>query len=196
MVPLLFVQFVLALVNLISNSVFTFGLWDQAQYGLGGICLLFIENYHKDTTLNSFVFSAYSGSCSSAVSFGLFSFVAIAAIAGARFLFLRKRQEPSTRVIFAFALVASFMAFLFLIMASIVTAGLNQTCSGIESADTRSCGAVFHDGFFAGDTNKLYPKNLNTVRAAVGAGWMVLISWGAIAGIEWYSYRQTSNKWW
>eukprot|EP00842_Homolaphlyctis_polyrhiza_P000957 jgi/Hompol1/1862/HPOL_003757-RA len=187
----------LYIINFISDAVFTGGISDQAQYGLGGICLLFLENYHYDDTLKANLFSAYSGVCSLSVSVGSFGFLALAIVALGRFYFIYKNELPAKRIIFVFAVISTVFAVIFFIMAAVVTAGINQTCSQFASVEKyRSCADVFSDGFFADNTANLHSKNLNTVKAAVGAAWMTFLSWGALAGYEWFNYKNAAAKWW
>ncbi|EGF84095.1 expressed protein [Batrachochytrium dendrobatidis JAM81] len=181
----------------ISNSVFTGGISDQAQYGLGGVCLLFIDHYRYDDSIKANVFSAYSNSCSIAISVGSFGFLALFLLAAAHFWFVWKKEQPSKRVVYLFAMSASVMAFIFFITAAVVSAGLSQTCSQFSKVEQfRTCANVFSDGFFADTVAKLYSKNLTTISAAAGAGWMMCISWTALAIYDWVNYRVSANKWW
>ncbi|KAH6561677.1 hypothetical protein BASA50_000308 [Batrachochytrium salamandrivorans] len=181
----------------ISNAVFTGGISDQAQYGLGGVCLLYVDNYRFDNTINANVFAAYSNACSIAISVGSFGFLALFLVAVARFWLIWKAEQPSRRVVFVFAMTASIFAFIYLITASVVSGGLSKTCSEFAKVESfRSCSNVFSDGFFADTVAKLYSKSLTTVSAAAGAGWATCICWAALAGYEWVNYRVSANKWW
>lgn len=93
-----------------------------------------------------------------------------------------------------YAIIATVWTFISLIMAIVVATGVSQTCSEFEKAGT--CDSILAQGFFVDTMNKIYPKNLTTIRAVVGAGWVNLILWGLYAGYEWYKYRNSSLKWW
>ncbi|KAI8926161.1 hypothetical protein BC831DRAFT_457734 [Entophlyctis helioformis] len=187
----------LYVVNFISNAIFTFGVATDGQYGPGEVCLLFIEAYRFNQSNNSYVFSAYSAACSVAISLGSFSFAALLAVAAGRLYFAYKQNEPAKRVIFVFAAVATAFAVFFLVMAPVTNAGLGVTCTQFEkNGNGRTCGGVFNDGFYANDTSIMYKKSLTTLRAAVTSGWITFISWAGIAGMEWYSYKTTTVKWW
>jgi hypothetical protein len=80
-------------------------------------------------------------------------------------------------------------------MACILSAGVSQTCHQFEKSG-KSCGSVFTQGFFANDTKKIYPLNINTITAAVGSGWVLFIGWAGFAASEFFSYRNASLKWW
>lgn len=107
-----------------------------------------------------------------------------------------KRQVLSVTTKLGVACVASFMSFLMLVIASVVSAGINQTCRQFTVATGSSCAAIFSDGFFANDPNSRYVKNLSTVSAAAGAGWVAFLCWVVFAGFEWFSYRKEAQRWW
>jgi hypothetical protein len=80
-------------------------------------------------------------------------------------------------------------------MACVFSAGLSQTCNQFRNS-TKSCAAVFGQGFFANDTKTIYPKNINSINAALGACWVVFFGWAGFAVTEWFAYRNSSLKWW
>ena len=139
----------------------------------------------------------FPGLCHYLFRVGSFGFLALFLLAAAHFWFVWKKEQPSKRVVYLFAMSASVMAFIFFITAAIVSAGLSQTCSQFSKVEQfRTCANVFSDGFFADTVAKLYSKNLTTISAAAGAGWMMCISWTALAIYDWVNYRVSANKWW
>lgn len=126
---------------------------------------------------------------------GSFGIIFLAAVVGTRFFFIYKNEEPSKNVLMFLAGTASIFSCIFLIMASIVTAGVNQTCEQFRVSG-KSCGAVFGAGFFANDMKTVYYKNINTVNAVVGASWVSLLFWLGYAAFEIRNYRNSSLKWW
>jgi hypothetical protein len=86
---------------------------------------------------------------------------------GTRFYFVSKHEEPSRMVYMTLAIVSTGWAFISMIMAFVFNAGLSQTCKEFEKSG-KSCGAVFGEGFFEGDTQHIYYKNINTINAALG----------------------------
>ncbi|KAI8894402.1 hypothetical protein BC833DRAFT_605023 [Globomyces pollinis-pini] len=183
------------LASLITLGIFTGGIADQLQFGPQRICLLYVENYHKDNATNAFVFDSYSPSCGASISMGWIGILLLLAVTGIRFFFIYKKEEPSRNVVMALAGAAAVWTAISFIMAAIVSSGVGKTCSEFEKSG-KSCGAVFGEGFFANDINIIYKKNINTVNAAVGSGWTLVIFWGLYAAFEFYSYRNASLKWW
>ncbi|KAJ3273338.1 hypothetical protein HDV01_004555 [Terramyces sp. JEL0728] len=181
-----------AIATFVSMAIFTGGAADQLQFGLGGICLLFVENYHK--VGDQWLFDAYSPSCSASVSIGAIGILILIALACGRMYYLVRSEEPSRNVIMAFAIIASVLTFISLIMAFVVTFGISQTCSQFEKAG--SCGSILAQGFFVDTLDNIYPKNLTTIRAVEGAAWVDFVLWGSYAGYEWFKYRTSSLKWW
>ncbi|KAJ3323245.1 hypothetical protein HDV06_002012 [Boothiomyces sp. JEL0866] len=185
-----------AVATFISMAIFTGGAADQLEFGLGGICLLFVENYHIAESISGkpWVFDAYSPSCSASVSIGSIGILLLIAITASRMYYLLRSEEPARNVILGLAIIATVWTFISLIMAIVVAAGVSQTCSQFEKAG--SCGSILAQGFFVDTMNQIYPKNLTTINAVVGAGWVDFILWGLYAGYEWYKYRNSSLKWW
>ena len=157
--------------------------------------LLYVENYHKDQTLNAWIFDSFSPSCGAELTAASFGLIFIFVFAGIRVYYVRKNEEPSRKVVLGLAIGSTIWAFIAFVMACVFTAGLNQTCKQFEQSG-KSCGAVFGDGFFANDVSQIYKKNINTINAALGASWFVFIGFSAYAGFEWYNYRFSSMKWW
>jgi hypothetical protein len=182
------------LCTLIAGSIYLGGVSDQLTFG-SSICLLYIENYHKNDGLQVFVFDAFSPSCGTSISMGTIGLFLLFAVVGVRGYFMYKQEEPSRTVLLSLASVATFWAMIMIIMASILTAGVDKTCSEFRKSG-KSCGAVFGEGFFADTTKTIYYKNINTVNATVGASWVTFIFWVVYASFEWYSYRHASLKWW
>jgi hypothetical protein len=180
--------------TLISASIYLGGVSDQLTFG-SRICLLFIENYHRDEGLGAFIFDAYSPSCGASISMGTIGLLLLFAVVGVRGYFMYKQEEPSRTVLMALAAVATLWSFVMIIMASVITAGVDKTCTEFRKSG-KSCGAVFGEGFFADRTTNVYYKNINTVNAAVGASWVTFVFWVVYAAFEWYSYRHASLKWW
>lgn len=81
------------------------------------------------------------------------------------------------------------------VMACVYSAGLAQTCAQFVTSG-KSCGAVFGEGFFAGSTEIIYSKNINTINAGLGASWVVFIGFAAYAAFEAWSWKRSSLKWW
>jgi hypothetical protein len=180
--------------TLISASIYLGGVSDQLTFG-SSVCLLFIENYHLNESLKVYLFDAISPSCGTSISMGTIGLLLLFAIVGVRGYLLYKQEEPSRTLLLSLASVASLWAFIMIIMASILTAGVDKTCSEFRKS-TKSCGVVFGEGFFADTTKTVYYKNINTVNATVGASWVTFIFWVVYASFEWYSYRHASLKWW
>jgi hypothetical protein len=182
------------LITMISQSIYLGGVSDQLTFG-SKICLLFVENYRKDDSMKVWIFDAFSPSCGSAISMGSIGLFLLFVITIIRGYFIYKKEEPSRNVIMGLAVTGTFWAFVSLIMASILSAGVAKTCSEFTKSG-KTCGAVFGEGFFADITSLIYYKNINTVNATVGAGWMTFVSWAVYGAFEWYSYRHSSLKWW
>jgi hypothetical protein len=159
--------------------------------------LLYIENYHKDPTVGTYIFESYSPSCSANISTGSIGLLLIFIFAGIRLYFLRKREEPSRNVILGLAVSATVWAFVMFVVACIFSSGLGQTCREFgKNTDGKTCGAVFGEGFFANSTEKIYKKNVNTINAALGAVWAGFVGFVLYAAYEFYNWRHASLKWW
>jgi hypothetical protein len=107
-----------------------------------------------------------------------------------------KQQIPSRQMMLITACIATAMSFLMLIIASVVSAGLNATCDQFQRATGNSCETIFWNGFFADNPNVKYQKNLKTVSAAAGAGWVAFLCWSVFATFEWVTYRNEARRWW
>jgi hypothetical protein len=185
--------YLLLFILFISNIIFVSGIADQAQYG-PQICLLFLSNYHYDTNFNAFLFNAGSSACGASIAIGLISLFAGLVITAAVTYYTLKQLEIPSRGYFMFALLSGFLALLMLIMSSIVAAGIRQTCREMEANASSSCSGIFNTGFFSNDPKTYYSKNLTTVNAAMGAGWVSMLSW-ILFGV--FSYFQSkSTSWW
>ncbi|KAJ2989946.1 hypothetical protein HDV02_004698, partial [Globomyces sp. JEL0801] len=182
-----------SIATLITLGVFTGGISDQLQFGNQAICLLNIQDYRKDAS-ESWVFEAHSGHCSTAISYGWMGIFLLFASIGTRFYFLYKKEEPSRTVLMVLASAASFWAFVSLIMGFVVSGGVAHTCEQFEKSG-KSCGAVFGEGFYANNKDVVYKKNINTINAATGSGWALVLFWIMYAAYEWHSYRHASLKW-
>lgn len=123
---------------------------------------------------------------------GLFLLFGVFAV---RLFFHFKSQEPSRTVYLALSAVGTVWAFISLVMAIVFSKGLAQTCTEFEKS-SKSCGAVFGEGFFENTTDVIYKKNINTINAALGSSWTLVVFWVAYAAFEYYSYRNASLKWW
>lgn len=108
----------------------------------------------------------------------------------------RKFMIPKRNVLLGMAALSSLMTLFMLIIASVVTAGLKQTCSQFISLTGVPCADVFADGFFANDATTRYSKNLGTVSAAIGAAWATLISWAILTVYQWIQWRNEAQRWW
>jgi hypothetical protein len=122
----------------------------------------------------------------------------MAGLALVHYYFFKKEISPNKNVLMGFLGISLVWTLVSLVIASIVTTGLNQTCREFEhNEQLRSCGAVFANGFFEGDPSKNGPgKNFNTVSSAAGAGWMVFLCWLGLSAYEYHVYRSATVQWW
>ncbi|KAI8918543.1 hypothetical protein DFJ77DRAFT_455984 [Powellomyces hirtus] len=186
----------LYLILFILAGIFTGGLYFQAQYGSANVCLLFVDDYRGQD--GSWTFQASSPACGIVIGIGALGLILAFLLGGCALYFLVTGQARAKRVIQAFALVATMFVLVMLVAASVTTAGVNKTCTAIESgAADKSCENTFNKGFYAVDgSNELEAKNLGTVRAAVSAGWLLVLGWGGYAAAEWWNWRVASQRWW
>ncbi|KAJ3273337.1 hypothetical protein HDV01_004554 [Terramyces sp. JEL0728] len=180
---------------MICLGIYVGGVSDQLQFGRGNICLLYVQNYHKPDGNDGFTFDSTSSTCGTAVSFGLLSCLALIVLTGFRFFFIYKQEEPTKKVVYGFLAGGVLFSLLSLFLAILVTAGVSQTCNEFVKSG-KSCGAVFGIGFYAGDKKVNYPKNINTINAAVGASWVAVALWIGYSAFEFYKLRYSSIKWW
>ncbi|KAJ3057096.1 hypothetical protein HK097_000560 [Rhizophlyctis rosea] len=186
---------VLHLIQLITAMVLTIGISTQAQYGPPKICLLYISNYHLQN--REFIFDAKSGACGGIVGIGTLGIILSIAFLFISIAYNLRAKLRASRIILTLAVVASIFTFVALIGASMTSVGLKQTCSQFESVSNTSCEAVFATGFFYdGKVGETYRRNLATVAAAAGAGWVMVLSWAVYAALEWYNYKHESERWW
>jgi hypothetical protein len=170
------------------------GTSDQLQFGRG-VCLLYVENYHKDEAINAWIFDSYSTTCGANITIGTMGLMLLAGIAVARGYFFYRDEQPGRNVMLALFIVTAAWSALQLIFAIIMTTGVNSTCSEFVKSG-KSCGAVFGEGFFEDTTKTIYYKNINTVRAAVGASFASFVFFALYSAFEYWSYRNSSLKWW
>ena len=177
---------------MISLSVYVGGISSQLQFG-NDVCLLYVENYREVN--NSWIFDTYSPTCGASVTFGSLALILLFAIAIFRGYFLYKSEEPSRNVILGLFVISVGWTLVSIIMAIILSMGISKTCQEFEKRG-RSCGAIFGDGFFVNEKNDVYHKNIDTVYASNGAGWVVCIFWAMYAAFEYTAYKSSSLRWW
>ncbi|KAJ3323244.1 hypothetical protein HDV06_002011 [Boothiomyces sp. JEL0866] len=183
---------------MICLGIYVGGVSDQLQFGRGNICLLYVNNYHlkdKNDNNSGWIFDSTSTTCGTAVSFGLLSCLALIVLAGFRFFYIYKQEEPTKKVVYGFLAGGILFSLLSMFLAILVTAGVSQTCTQFVKGG-KSCGAVFGAGFYAGDPNVSYTKNINTINSAIGASWVALALWIGYSAFEFYKLRYSSIKWW
>ncbi len=68
---------------------------------------MYVENYHYDQNLKTWLFDTPSPSCSASVTAGSISLMLLVAVAACKLYFFRKSEEPSRNVIMGIATIAS-----------------------------------------------------------------------------------------
>ena len=178
---------------MISLSVYVGGIASQLTFG-SDVCLLYIENY-RDQTGVGWIFDTYSPTCGASVTFGSLALILLFAITLFRGYFLYRDQEPSRQVILSLFVITAVWTLVSIVMALILSLGISKTCQEFEKRG-RSCGAIFGDGFYVNDKGDVYRKNIDTVYASNGAGWVVCLFWGLYAAFEYTAYKSSSLRWW
>jgi hypothetical protein len=145
----------------------------------------------------TYFFESYSWTCWSAVSFATMGIFLLVGLAAVHYYFFKKEISPNKNVLMGFLGISLVWTLVSLVIASLVTTGLNQTCREFEHNEKlRSCGAVFANGFFDGHIVPGPGKNLNIVSSAAGAGWMVFLCWLGLSAYEYHVYRRATVQWW
>jgi hypothetical protein len=170
--------------GLVSGVVNVYALFDQLIFGKW-ICLLFVEDYRRDSQFGFFIFDAQSPVCVASMSVGSIGLIFFLGIVAVRGYYLLRNQSPSHRLIMSLAIIGSFWSITMAVMASIQTAGLIKTCSEFTKS-AKSCGAVFAEGFFAGTTAFIYYKNFTFIIICMVTAWTTFLFWLLYAGHEWY----------
>ncbi|KAL2915087.1 hypothetical protein HK105_205411 [Polyrhizophydium stewartii] len=211
---------VLFLVQLIASAVLLGGIADQARYGPKDTCLLFISNYHQESTI--YVFQARSSTCTNLIALGAGSLVltipvaivslfyaskatpkmllpsgAVSAAAPAQLSAWMLEGKPRA-VAMCLAVLASISAFMCATGAIAGWVGLAQSCREFESVPGATCAETFEHGFFHdSDPSVTYVKNMHTVAAAVTAAWVMLGTWAVTVALEWRSWVASGkSQWW
>ena len=165
------------------------------QFGTDSYCLLFVENYHHpDPSRVDYTFDAYSNSCLAALNIGGIGLCLSLLLLAARLYAHQKNIMISKQAIQILATSAAVWALVNLIMASIMSSGLRQTCSEFEKSH-QTCEHVFKAGFSV-NAQTGASKSLGMASSAVGACWVLFLTLAAYSAIEWYNYRRANLQWW
>jgi hypothetical protein len=124
---LLYTLAAVSLSTLISLLVGTLSTEYSLFFG-NKYCLLYVENYHNPAnSTNTWVFDAYSSTCSGNAGMGWISIIALVAVVGVNFWMRRKETVPSRHILLALAVTSTLFAFVCFVCAAIASAGLAQT---------------------------------------------------------------------
>ncbi|KAJ3078008.1 hypothetical protein HK102_004802 [Quaeritorhiza haematococci] len=180
----------LHLVQFISCAIFAGGIWDQGTYGPSKVCLLHINDYGQLD--NQYVFQAVSSSCAASLGIGLLGVILSLVFAGIALYLTAKDIQPTRKYTLIAFVVSAIMSLILFIGAIVATDGVAKTCSQINTSGA-ACSFIFQQGFFEKDNRTLYSKNLTTIIAAVGAGWVAFLSWIAFAFVEFRAWRRSTS---
>ncbi|KAI8894400.1 hypothetical protein BC833DRAFT_605016 [Globomyces pollinis-pini] len=181
--------------TLVCLGVYTGGINSNLIFSDQNVCLLYVENYHKNDNANAWVFDAYSPSCSLTTTAGYCGMLLLFVLAGVKGFYAYRREEASRNVHFSLGAMCTIWTAVSVVMAAILTAGVNQTCDQfIKSGKT--CGTVFAEGFFANDVSKIHNKSINSIDASIVSSWMLVFTWASYAAYEFYCYKHSSLRWW
>jgi hypothetical protein len=148
-----------------------------------------VENYHKENSINSFVFESKSKLlCNLSLYTAIIGVFIVVAVILTRLIL--KPSSPQNNI--GLAVISPLWTFVSLTVAILISFGLSQTCSQFEKSN-KSCGAVFGEGFFEGDTRHVYYKSLPLIKVAIFASYLLVVLWAAYCGFELYYYRNSSS---
>ncbi|KAI8894403.1 hypothetical protein BC833DRAFT_605026 [Globomyces pollinis-pini] len=156
-----------------------------------GTCLLYVENYHKDEGLGTFIFDAFSGSCMQSIILSSISIFFLLVVVSVRGFYISKKWNPPKTILIALNVLAAFLAAVCLYLGINLTLGTGKTCSQFEKSG-KSCRAVLGEGFFRGNTTIIYTKSYTKILIIIVSAWVLLILWGLYMVSE--SYNLWKNK--
>ncbi|KAI8894405.1 hypothetical protein BC833DRAFT_652120 [Globomyces pollinis-pini] len=177
-----------SLCTLMTSSFVTFGVLNQLMIE-ERVCLLYVDNYHKDEATNAFIFEAPSSSCMHSVILGSFSIFSLLVVVIFRGFYVYKQINPPKNTLIVLNVLASCLSAVGVYLATTIMLGVVKTCSEFEKRG-KSCRAVFGEGFFTSNNGYiLYTKSYRIIMIIVVSAWVLLLLWGH------YTVKESYNLW-
>ncbi|KAI8894404.1 hypothetical protein BC833DRAFT_623987 [Globomyces pollinis-pini] len=180
-----------SLCTLIASSIVTFGVLNQLMLE-ERVCLLYVDNYHKDGESHTFIFESRSISCMQSVILGSFSIFSLLAVVIVRGFYMLQNIYPPKNILIVLNVLASCLATVGVYLATILLLGVVKTCSEFEKSG-KSCNDVLGEGFFT--QNGIYLihlKNYKKIMITIVSAWVLALLWGIGAVKE--SYNLWKNE--